>query len=94
MEKPSELTALVCEELEVNPEDLVGPRKLTYIVEARWVTVHFMHTRLGMNACEIADRLQKDQGAIYTAIKRCQEAEQYHPSLLKKLQQVERRLSA
>ena len=90
--KPSEVLALVCDELEIAPINLTGKRRFRCISDARWIVSAIWRNHYGMTLEEIAARLKKDHGSICHGIKRVREAAKYDSALSRKIERVEKRL--
>lgn len=63
-----EATKAVCEVFDVEAEDMVGPRRLAPVVEARRALAIILHQQL-MGPVEIAESIQRDRTTAYHFIK-------------------------
>lgn len=90
--KPSELIALVCDELEISPENLTGKRRFRCVSEARWITAAVLREHLGMTIAEIGARLRVDHTAVSYGLRKIREAGECNKALARKMERVERSL--
>lgn len=90
--KPCDLMELVCDELELAPENLTGPRRYRCIAEARWIVAALFREKFGMTTEEIGARIKKDHSTVSYGIKKIMESNKHNRALYAKFARTKMRV--